>query len=236
MRLTSLIFISLISIFNKYAYSAELFGPHESHLIYDGNRSSITFKVDNTGKMPWLVQSWVEDINESKTQAFSVIPSLFRVEPSSQFSAKVIKKNTIPEDKESIFWVVTNSLPGGKKEEEKNSEGNINAKLSLAYRFKVPMIYRPSSLKGLKKQPELLEWTVMNEERKIKVHNPTKHVMQLQYVSIKGEKKQGNGISFMIAPMANAMLSIAGNSGEKIKYGIVNDYGAIKEYEGIIDN
>lgn len=98
------------------------------------------------------------------------------------------------------------------------------------------MIYRPSSLKGLKKQPELLEWTVMNEERKIKVHNPTKHVMQLQYVSIKGEKKQGNGISFMIAPMANAMLSIAGNSGEKIKYGIVNDYGAIKEYEGIIDN
>ena len=148
MRIFSSAFILAGMLLCSYA-SAASFGPRESTLIFDGRQGSTSYRIDNSdARLPWLVQAWVEDINEERTDAFTSVPLVFRVEPSSTFTVRIVKKGTVPEDRETLYWAVSNSLPGGERSEQKTDGDKISAQLSLAYRFKVPMIYRPAALAG----------------------------------------------------------------------------------------
>ncbi|MED0049733.1 molecular chaperone [Escherichia coli] len=213
---------------------AASFGPRESMLIFDGRQSATSYRMDNSDdKLPWLVQAWVEDIDEERTDAFMSVPLVFRVEPSSTFTVRIVKKGTVPEDKETMFWVVSNSLPGGGRTEKKVEGDKISAQLSLAYRFKVPLIYRPAALAGKPQQPEALQWAVARGD-KVTVHNPTPYVVQLNYVNVGGKRYQGKGISWFISPEKSVTVDVSAGVGSRIKYGVVNDYGAVREYEGVV--
>ncbi|MEQ4776561.1 molecular chaperone, partial [Escherichia coli] len=54
---------------------ATSFGPRENTLIFDGRQGSISYRIDNSdARLPWLVQAWVEDIGEERTDAFTSVP------------------------------------------------------------------------------------------------------------------------------------------------------------------
>lgn len=233
MRKLSSVFILAGALFCSYAGAAS-FGPRESTLIFDGRQNSTSYRMDNSDvRLPWLVQAWVEDINEKRTDAFSSVPLVFRVEPSSTFTVRIVKKGTVPEDRETLFWAVSNSLPGGERSEQKSDGDKISARLSMAYRFKVPMIYRPAALAGKPQQPESLQWSAA-ENGKMTVHNPSRYVVQLNYVNVGGKRYQGKGVSWFISPDKSATVNVSAVSGSRIKYGVVNDYGAVREYEGVV--
>lgn len=233
MRKFSSVLILAGTLFSIYA-GAATFGPRESMLIFDGRQSSISYRMDNSDpQLPWLVQAWVEDVSEKRTDVFTSVPLLFRVEPSSTFTVRIVKKSALPEDRETLFWAVSNSLPGGERSEKKVSGDKISAQLSLAYRFKVPMIYRPAALADKPQQPESLQWRVA-EGGKMKVHNPSRYVVQLNYVNAGGKRYQGKGISWFISPEKSVTVDVSAGTGSRIKYGVVNDYGAVREYEGIV--
>ena len=213
---------------------AASFGPRESMLIFDGRKNSSSYRLDNTDThLPWLVQAWVEDVNEKRTDVFTSVPLVFRVEPSSTFTVRIVKKSAVPEDRETLYWAVSNSLPGGERSEQKAEDDKISAQLSLAYRFKVPMIYRPAALAGKPQQPESLQWHA-DKGGKLTVHNPTRYVVQLNYVNAGGKRYQGKGVSWFISPEKSVTVDVSAGTGSRIKYGVVNDYGAVREYEGIV--
>ncbi|EGM7736315.1 molecular chaperone [Escherichia albertii] len=233
MRKLSSAFILAGALFCSYAGAAS-FGPRESMLIFDGRQNSVPYRMDNSdASLPWLVQAWVEDINEKRTDAFTSVPLVFRVEPSSTFTVRIVKKGTVPEDRETLYWAVSNSLPGGERREQKSDGDKISAQLSLAYRFKVPMIYRPAALAGKPQQPEALQWRVA-EGGKMTVHNSSRYVVQLNYVNAGGKRYQGKGVSWFISPEKSVTVDVSASAGSRIKYGVVNDYGAVREYEGIV--
>ncbi|MEC9839956.1 molecular chaperone [Escherichia coli] len=227
------VFIFAAVMFCSYAGAAS-FGPRESTLIFDGRQSTTSYRIDNSdAKLPWLVQAWVEDINEARTDVFTSVPLVFRVEPLSTFTVRIVKKGTVPEDRETLYWAVSNSLPGGKRSEQKADNEKISAQLSLAYRFKVPMIYRPAALAGKPQQPEALQWRIA-EGGKMTVHNPTRYVVQLNYVNVGGKRYQGKGVSWFISPEKSVTVDVRAGVGSQLKYGVVNDYGAVREYEGVV--
>lgn len=220
---------------SNMAMSAGAFGPRENKLIFNQEDASITYRIDNTDKeMPWLVQAWVEEAEENRTNKFTTAPLVFRVEPSSQFSVRVIKKGDILDDKESLFWVVSNTIPGGTETELEDKDDKINAKINLAYRYKVPMFYRPVTLKNIKQEPGSLKWTT-NTNGQVKVYNPSRYYIQLNYVDIDGERKQGDGVTYLLSPMSSTNIKIPAKKGKVIKYGVVNDFGAVNEYPATID-
>ncbi|HAW8215080.1 TPA: molecular chaperone [Escherichia coli] len=233
MHKLSSIFILAGVLFNTCAGAAS-FGPRESMLIFDGRKNSSSYRLDNTDThLPWLVQAWVEDVNEKRTDVFTSVPLVFRVEPSSTFTVRIVKKSAVPEDRETLYWAVSNSLPGGERSEQKAEDDKISAQLSLAYRFKVPMIYRPAALAGKPQQPESLQWHA-DKGGKMTVHNPTRYVVQLNYVNAGGKRYQGKGVSWFISPEKSVTVDVSAGTGSRIKYGVVNDYGAVREYEGIV--
>ncbi|EIM4450321.1 molecular chaperone [Salmonella enterica subsp. enterica serovar Infantis] len=233
MRILSSAFILAGALLCSCA-SAASFGPRESTLIFDGRQGSTSYRIDNSdARLPWLVQAWVEDINEERTDAFTSVPLVFRVEPSSTFTVRIVKKGAVPEDRETLYWAVSNSLPGGERSEQKTDGDKISAQLSLAYRFKVPMIYRPAALAGKPQQPESLQWYTA-AGGKMTVRNPTPYVVQLNYVSAGGKRYQGKGVSWFISPEKTVTVGVSAGAGSRIKYGVVNDYGAVREYEGVV--
>lgn len=227
------VFILVGALLCSHAGAAS-FGPRESALIFDGRQSNTSYRMDNSdARLPWLVQAWVEDINEKRTDAFTSVPLVFRVEPSSMFTVRIVKKGAVPEDRETLYWAVSNSLPGGERSEQKSDGDKISAQLSLAYRFKVPMIYRPAALAGKPQQPESLEWRAAGNG-KMTVHNPSRYVVQLNYVNADGKRYQGKGVSWFISPDKSVTVNVSAGRGSRIKYGVVNDYGAVREYEGVV--
>ncbi len=233
MRLFKLISFVCLFIFQQNSY-AGFFGPRENTVLFDGRKSLTTYHIDNTNyKNPWLVQAWVEDASENKTNAFVIAPEVFRVEPSSAFNVRVLKKEGLSEEHETLFWIVSHSLPGGnKKNNDDNTDDNtITAQLNLAYRFKTPMIYRPAAIADSQPDPQHLQWSTRNEG-KMQVYNPTPYIFHLKQINIDGKIYKGKGISFFLYPNKKTIINIKVKGGEKFKYGVINDFGAVKEYEG----
>lgn len=222
-------------LFSGIVQAAEAFGPRENRLLFDEKKGNTFYRIDNSDKkLPWLVQAWIEDASENKTTALTSIPMVFRVEPSSVFTVRVVKTGVLPEDRETLFWAVSNSLPGVVPTKLDNKEGKITAKLSLAYRFKVPLIYRPTALNNFRQEPEKLEWTYNGNEG-LKLYNPTRYIVQLYNITVNGHEFKGEGVSSIITPMSGKNVSATVKKGTRIKYSVINDNGAIKEYEGIVN-
>ncbi|MEQ1928462.1 molecular chaperone [Escherichia albertii] len=227
----ALIFLLIVL---QHSAFAGAFGPKESRIIFEEGKSS-SYNIENSdSKLAWLVQAWIEDASEKRTDKFHAVPVTFRVEPLSDFSVRILKTGALPEDRESLFWIISNSLPGGERTQTEKKDSKVNAKISLAYRFKVPMIYRPKSLVNIKQQPELLRWYV-NAGDKLKVYNPTKHIIQLHNININGSLFQGKDISYIVQPETEITFNVSTKVGNKIQYGVINDYGAVKNYKGVVE-
>ncbi|WP_247999723.1 fimbrial biogenesis chaperone [Escherichia marmotae] len=233
MNMRSFILI-LLFLFQQHSH-AGFFGPREHAVMFDGRKSLATYHIDNTDdKNPWLVQAWIEDANENRTNAFIIAPDVFRVEPSSAFNVRILKKEALPTEHETLFWVVSHSLPNGNKNDNKVVDNNkITAELNLAYRFKTPMIYRPAAIADSQPKPQLLQWST-GKEGKIQVYNPTPYIFHLKHVYINSKMHKGKGVSFLILPKKKHLLNIQVKNGGVFKYGVENDFGAVKEYEGTI--
>ncbi|HEI2451635.1 TPA: molecular chaperone [Escherichia coli] len=206
---------------------ASTFGPHESKIIFDEKDGGTIYSIDNTDpNKAWLVQSWIEDANGNKTDDFITLPGVIRVEPRSKPVVRVIKKTNPQPDRESLYWIVSHSILAGSGKRDSQTENN--ARLTLAFRFKVPMFYRPKTLLA-NPEPEKLEWSV-GSNGDIHVNNPTKYAVQLHHVNINGKKHQGDGVSYIILPMTSTTLKIKAEGEVKVQYAIINDYGALKNY------
>ncbi|EFH6680914.1 molecular chaperone [Escherichia coli] len=234
MRKINTLVLMIFFIFSQATFAGS-FGPRESRLIMEEGQSS-SYRIDNSDPATaWLVQAWVEDVTEKRTHQFEAVPVTFRVEPSSVFTVRLLQTGKLPDDRESLFWVVSNSIPGGSAKKDAKEEDKVSAKLSMAYRFKVPMIYRPASLKGTKSTPGALKWTT-DANGKIKVYNPTRYVVQLHSIQVNGQIYQGNGISYIIQPMGSVTLKANAKINDRIHFGVVNDFGAVKEFTGTVNS
>ncbi|EFH4637573.1 TPA: molecular chaperone [Escherichia coli] len=222
-----------IALYFQVVYGhASVFGPNESKIIFKENEGMAFYSIENTDpQKAWLVQAWIEDSNEKKTSDFITLPQAIRVEPKSKPSIRIIKKTPPPSDRESLYWIVSHSIPAGLGKKDQHTENE--ARLTLAYRFKVPMFYRPEMLSE-KPNPEKIKWSISSNGY-VSVNNPTKYAVQLHHVVVNGKKYQGNGVSYIILPMTSTALKFKANIGDKIKFSIVNDFGAIKDYDATIN-
>ncbi len=220
----------LFTIYFTSTSVAAVFGPHEPKIIFSEKDGNASYTISNTDKEKvWLVQSWIEDQHEKKTNDFMSLPEIIRIESNSQPSIRIIKKGSPLSDRESLYWIVSHSIPA--QDKQKNNSVN-SARLTLALRFKVPMFYRPQTLTE-KPQPENLTWSI-DKNGNLKVYNPTKYHVQIHHLTINQKKYDGEGVSHIIMPMTSTKINAKTKMNEHIKYAIVNDYGAIKYYESVI--
>lgn len=209
-------FISLFLITN-IANAGVIIGG--TRVIYHEGNKDVSISVENPDKIPYLIQSWIDNIDEKKQSDFTITPPLFRLNADKTNALRIfLTENKLPNDKESLFWLNVKTIPATERTE--NS-------LQIAFKTQMKLIYRPKSLKNVdfvKEQKQLI-WS--KSGNKITVKNPTPYFMNFQSITFNGKKT--NDVSYA-APFSSTSFEIndSTNNGT-VTWEVINDYGAASE-------
>ncbi|AYY81777.1 molecular chaperone [Proteus vulgaris] len=213
-------FICLFVFFNTANAGVVIGG---TRVIYDEGKKDVSISVENPDNIPYLIQSWVDDINEKKQSNFVITPPLFRLNGSNTNALRIfLTENNLPSDRESLFWLNIKTIPATERTE--NS-------LQIAFKTQMKLIFRPKELKNVNfvEEQKKLEWSKVGN--KINVKNPTPYFFNFQM--IKFNNKAVEDVSY-VAPYSVKSFDI--NSEEvhgTINWEVINDYGAITDLSEI---
>ena len=221
--------LSLLSLCTLIVSSAS------ASVIMTGTRivfpSSTTEKVvqfKNPDPQPFVVQLKITNENNQPDDnaPFALVPPVFRMEPNSGHSVRLIAKDTevLPQDKESLFYLNFTQLPALKTSQQKDNQ------LVIAVTSRVKIFYRPTSLIGLASDAsKSLKFSL--QDNNIIVNNPTGFYIIIRKADLTtGKAATTIATSVMIPPKSSvqwhAAKKITTLNGASLKLILVNDYGA----------
>ncbi len=188
-----------------------------TRVIYPEGKKDVSISVENPDKIPYLIQSWIENANEGKQTDFTITPPLFRLNQEKTNALRIfLTQDSLPKDRESLFWLNVKTIPATEKKSENS--------LKIAFKTQMKLIYRPDSLTNVdfNEEQKKLKWS--KNSKVITVNNPTPYYMNFQ--SIKFNGKNAENISY-VAPFSEKSFNI--NNPElhgTIKWEVINDYGS----------
>ena len=207
-----------------------------TRIIFPGSQKEISVRTTNKGKIPALVQVWVDDgkanadVNNVKTP-FLITPPVYRVEPGKGQSLRLIYNGmALPQDRESMYWFNLLEIPPATAD-----LGTNKNKLELAFRTRIKIIYRPQPLKDNSVAVfKLLKWEAVSDANKgtgIKITNHTPYYFSFDTGTFTiGNTKYSMNMD-TVAPgysetyFADKQKAPAG-SVSQITATLLNDYGA----------
>lgn len=188
-----------------------------TRLIYDGAKKEASLNVTNSDTGPYLIQSWAETSKGGAEKApFIVTPPLFRLDGKEQNLLRIVRTGgTLPEDRESLFWLNIKSIPAGTKQDATNT-------LQIAVKTRIKLIFRPQGVTGVPEEvTNKLSWSQSGSN--ITVTNPTAFFMNFQQVKVGGRELKG--VTY-VAPMSSATFDTQGASGS-VSWKLITDYGGV---------
>lgn len=200
-----------------------------TRVIYPSDAKDVSFQVNNVGSSSVLLQSWIDDGNadanpETIKVPFFLSPPLSRVEPgNSQILRVIYTGNTLPMNRESLFWLNVLEIP------PKTSATADNKHPQVAFRNRIKLFYRPAGLPGKANEAiQTIAWSTQG--RNLQANNPTPYYVSLAYLSVDGKKLEGT----VVAPRATQMFTLPCHAGSKVSGSFVNDYGSITPFEAFV--
>lgn len=228
---------ALIVVFSAVSVQAGLV-LSGTRVIYPSNESEISLKVENKSALPLLAQSWIDAGNEKSTPEtsdvpFMILPPMARIEPNKAQTLRIsfTKGHRLPADRETLYWLNVLEVPPKSK-----GDGNY---LTVAYRNRIKLFYRPAALKGNASESfDKVTWLLHGD--KLTGKNPTPYYVNYAGIIVKndsgvslGEVKGG-----MIAPNSQQEFTVKSNNNKgiasKIVVKAINDYGAFVEKTGLL--
>lgn len=205
-----------------------------TRVIYSADQSEVTVNMKNAGKSPVLAQSWIDDGNQYTTpdkivSPFVLTPPINRVDAGKGQTLRIslVDSKGVPTNKESVFYLNVLEIPA------KSKDSDTNNHLSIAFRTRIKLFYRPQGLRGSAGDaPDSLQWSISNHG--IKASNPTPYYITLGTVTYTqgGNKYVADGK--MIAPGSSTDFHFknvnAISNLNAITFTSINDYGAVVKH------
>lgn len=190
-----------------------------TRVIYDASRKEAALPVANKGaETPYLLQSWVDNIDGTSRAPFIITPPLFRLEAGDDSSLRIIKTaDNLPENKESLFYINVRAIPAKKKSDDVNAN-----ELTLVFKTRIKMFYRPAHLKGLVNDAwKSLEFK--RSDHSLNIYNPTEYYVVFAGLAV--DKADLISKIEYIAPGEHKQLPLPASGGKNVKWAAINDYG-----------
>lgn len=209
-----------------------------TRVIFSSGLNEKTIQFSNPDPQPYIMQLQLTKANnQPDPQApFVLLPPVFRMEPHSGQTARLIANGTaaLPKDRESLFYLNFTQLPSVKADLQGRN------KLIIAITSRVKIFYRPDSLPG-NPNDAYKELRFSLQQGVLKVTNPTGFYININAAEI---LMSGNAVSVsestMLAPQSTTewrpAKKITSLNGTSIKLTMVNDYGTDIIKERPIDN
>lgn len=206
----------ILSLTNVYAGGVQIGG---TRLVYDGSQNQSSIKISNPDDKVYLIQSWVTKDPYSKTAAddlFITTPPLFRLEANSDNSIRVVYiGKSLPDDRESVYWLNIKSIPSIERKEEN--------RLLIAMKSQIKLFYRPATLQGDPAEAYKKIKFVM-ENGQLAIKNPTPYSVSFYNIKINGVEIANPPIAL---PFSTTALNKKVKSGINVSWQSINDFGGI---------
>ena len=191
-----------------------------TRVIYKATTKTKTVKIKNTDKeTTFLVQSWIEKESGGRALDFILTPPVFKSIPDSDniIKIKYVGEMSLPEDKESIFFLNVKAIPSIDKELISNHNVMV-----LAIKTRIKLIYRPVQVQDYKDKdiPDGLKF--YRKTNNLYVYNQTPYFITLTNIQRNNLKIK----DVMVRPYAETKLkeNFLDNT---ISYSFINDYGTL---------
>lgn len=202
---------------------------NNTRVIYPQNEREITVRIDNQGKGPVLLQSWIDDgdaraLPDGMHVPFVLTPPVNRIDAGKSQSVRIrYTGRSLPSDRESLFWLNALEIPARQKSVESQ---NL---LQMAFRTRIKLFFRPDGLKG---EPETAGRTLRWEAdpgQVTAVNDTPWHVSLLSIHVLAGGKPQTiEGDT--VAPFSRRAFTVSGHGRSQVSgWQYINDYGAIQD-------
>lgn len=211
-----------------------------TRVIYNAHETEVTLKLNNVGKQPGLIQTWIDNGDEDALPAdidvpFIVTPALARIDPGKGQTLRIFRSEDIRvQDKESVFWLNVMEIPpeSGVKEDSVNQ-------INIAFRSRIKLFYRPAGLEGSAQEtPSKIVWHLKQEGDKtlLIATNPADYHFSFSSLEIdNGQKRVMYEHGGMVPPGESMSLvldeNISPTNHMKVIYHAINDYGGRQDGE-----
>lgn len=190
-----------------------------TRVVFHGDKKASSLEISNPDKIPYLIQSWIEDEKGRTKVPFFITPPLYRLDEGQSNAEQILKIGDLPEDKETLFWINIKTIPSAKK---------IENALQIAVKTKIKLIYRPNNLAGSSPESvlEQLKWRYLNSTS-LSVFNPTPYYINFNNIYING---RGVDNVTYVPPHDETILKLSENiKSRNLSFTIINDYGGVSE-------
>ncbi|WP_272683156.1 fimbrial biogenesis chaperone [Providencia sp. PROV140] len=214
-------------IFSTHSFANNII-VNGTRFIYPGNEKEITVQLNNTADRPAIAQAWLDTGDASETPdtiktPFQITPPISRVEAKGgqTLRIKLMDKGSIPQDRESLWWLNILDIPPMAKAKEGDSQ-NV---LQLAIRSRFKFFYRPTGLSSRELAPEQL--VIKANGKSIIIDNPTPYYITITKISTDG-KSGLNEKTILLEPKSQMIVELKQvvRSGNHIVINNINDYGS----------
>lgn len=202
-----------------------------TRVIYPADQKEVTVKLDNVGKSPVLVQSWIDNGDadaspEKMSVPFILTPPINRIEAKKGQTLRLSYTGApLPANKESVFYLNVLEIPAKDK-----ALKNDNL-LQMAFRSRIKLFFRPVGLSGNANDAvKALSWSA--SANGVTATNPTPYHVSLVDVTLGGKKVDGQ----MVPPNGSVTLNgLPGvRAGSLLAVSSVNDYGAVVNGSAVV--
>ena len=210
-----------------------------TRVIFPGNEREVTIKITNEGNAPALVQAWVDagGQDESPTNIdvpFTLAPPLFRLDAGKGQTLRMMYTGeSMPTDKESLFWLNVLEVPPKAENEDTN-------KIQLAFRTRIKVMYRPEGLPGSASEArDRLTWRLQETAGggyALLATNPTAYVVNLGSIALKSDGKTHDAGAGYVRPGTSQAFPVADihtppSTGSIVQFSAIDDWGSSAQFE-----
>lgn len=141
-----------------------------------------------------------------------------------------ISDGNLPNDRESVFFVVLKIIPEGSSKDKPGSEFIVAPTLY----FK--MLYRPKAIEKLSIDKEVENIRFSKNKNKLIIKNPSALSMTLTSLSIGDYKVPSELIDDSILPFGEMHIDIPQSASGQVTWQVLNEYGLITRLSiGVLD-
>lgn len=209
-----------------------------SRIIFHSVENNQSVEINNRSpNQPYLINVGISDSLSTKSadSPFIVTPTLFRIEAGHSNKVRILKKpNTLPQDRESVFYFSALALPASKSGKVTDSN-NLGGALQVATGNTIKLFYRPNDLPMTQKEA-MGKLQFSRQGNNVRVSNPTPYFISLNQLVIDGKKIKLDVVkgTSMVAPFAaNVYPAIVGTGTATWK--AINDYGGEETFHATVN-
>lgn len=204
---------------------------HGSRVIYPAEQRGVSVRLENSGDVPSLVQTWIGTGNQEaaagqeSTVPFAIRPPIFRMDAGRAQVVRIVHTGEpMAADRESLYTFNVLDVPA-----KQTNVHDVSQKMHLVVRSQLKLLYRPKGLSsaGAGKAAQQIQWSLSKDAQGWALHarNPTPYYVSISAISV----SEGHVKVDVAAPLETTPYRLTQAQynalGDQVRFSYVTDLG-----------